>query len=182
MKKLSKSSERFSFQKLFFDKVKDEKTKKELREHMENLTKSISDKEQDPNWQKNNLEYDLRTTDWILEKVRNSDVYAQSLYAALCNNDFTKNEIFPILKEETWSCSWRYAGGIIANMQQKGDYIDWYCSGIYDSNNFFDKNQMEPLSDNDSTPKAIPIVEGVVTDEVRNDLLRLGWVVINDYT
>lgn len=182
MKKLSKSSERFSFQKLSFDKVKDEKTKKELREHMENLTKSISDKEQDPNWQKNNLEYDLRTTDWILEKVRNSDVYAQSLYAALCNNDFTKNEIFPILKEETWSCSWRYAGGIIANMQQKGDYIDWYCSGIYDSNNFFDKNQMEPLSENDSTPKAIPIVEGVVTDEVRNDLLRLGWVVINDYT
>mgnify|MGYP003705677079 CR=1 FL=1 len=30
-------------------------------------------------------------TDWILEKVRESDVYAQHLYAAMCNNEFQKN-------------------------------------------------------------------------------------------
>ena len=105
----------------------------------------------------NNLEYDLRTTDWILEKVRNSDVYAQNLYAALCNNEFIKNEVWPLLKEETWSCSWRYAGGIIADMREKGDYMDWYCSS-YNSGKRW-------------------VNEGEVTDEINKDLLRLGWVV-----
>lgn len=107
------------------------------------------EQEQDPEWQKNNLEYDLRSTDWILKKVRESDDYAKALYAALCNNDFTKNDVWPILQEETWSCSWRYAGGIIADMREEGDYIDWYCSGN----------------------------EGYVDDEIKKDLLTLGWLV-----
>ena len=78
----------------------------------------------DPESRKDNMEYDLLTTDWILEKVRSSKVYAQNLYCAMCNNDFIKREMWPLLKEQTWSCSWRYAGGIIANMRQQGDYID----------------------------------------------------------
>lgn len=108
------------------------------------------DSEQDPDWQRSNLEHDLRTTDWILQKVRASDDYARDLYAALCNNDFQENSVWPVLKDETWGCSWRYAGGIIADMRESGDYIDWYCSGN----------------------------EGRVTDEVRQDLLRLGWCVV----
>ena len=111
-------------------------------------------------WQKNNLEYDLLSADWILEKVRNSDNYAQNLYAALCNNDFIKNEVWPILKEDFWSCSWRYAGGIIADMQEKGDYMDWYCSGIGSS---------------DSSKEYV--TESIVTDEIKDDLLKLGWLV-----
>lgn len=108
----------------------------------------------DPKARENNLEYDLLTTDWILAKVRNSDDYAKSLYAAMCNNDFVRLEVLPILKGETWGCSWRYAGGIIADMRETGDYIDWYCSG----------NESE------------------VTEEIREDLLKLGWVVksLND--
>jgi hypothetical protein len=111
-------------------------------------------------WQKNNLEYDLLSTDWILEKVRNSDTYAQNLYAALCNNDFIKNEVWPILKEDTWGCTWRYAGGIIADIQEKGDYMDWYCSGIGPS---------------DSSKEYV--TESIVTDEIKDDLLKLGWLV-----
>lgn len=110
--------------------------------------------------QKNNLEYDLLSTDWILEKVRNSDNYAQNLYAALCNNDFIKNEVWPILKEDTWGCGWRYAGGIIADIQEKGDYMDWYCSGIGSS-----------LSSKEY------VTESIVTDEIKDDLLKLGWLV-----
>ena len=108
----------------------------------------------DPKARENNLEYDLLTTDWILAKVRNSDDYAKSLYAAMCNNDFFRLEVMPILKGETWGCSWRYAGGIIADMRETGDYIDWYCAG----------NESE------------------VTEEIREDLLKLGWVVksLND--
>jgi hypothetical protein len=79
-------------------------------------------------WQQNNMEYDLRTSEEMLSKVRNSDTYAQNLYAALCNNEFQELDMWPILKDQRWSCSWRSAGGIVANMKMTGDYIDWYCS------------------------------------------------------
>lgn len=106
------------------------------------------------------LELELMSTDWILEKVKD-DAYAQNLYAALCNNQFVKNQVFPILKEDYWHCSWRYAGGIIADMRSEGDYLNWYCSGIGDNNKTF-------------------VGEGYVTDEIRNDLLKLGWLVIEN--
>lgn len=121
--------------------------------------------EQDPAWSENNLEYDLRSTDWMLEKVRSSDVYAQCLYAALCNNEFRRNDTWPILTDQRWSCTWRYAGGIIADMQQKGDYIDWYCSGIRGTD-----------SEDEKLKGYVP--ESHVTDEIRADLFRLGWSVI----
>jgi hypothetical protein len=137
---------------------------------------------QDPEWQRDNLEYDLLSTDWILERVRTDQAYAQNLYAGLCNNDFTKNEPWPILKDQRWSCSWRHAGGIIADMQQKGDYIDWYCSGIRSN---------DPLSDevlDAMTPEKRAMYEvtqqfvgeGEMTDEIRADLLKLGWLVAVD--
>jgi len=119
--------------------------------------------ENDINWQKDNLEYDLRTTSWILLKVRHSESYAQNLYAAMCNNEFQKLDVIPILKNQRWSCSWRHAGGIIADMREEGDYIEWYCSGI-DT----DKNDLGFVT------------ESVVTDEIRNDLKQLGWAVITD--
>lgn len=117
----------------------------------------------DPEWQKNNMEYDLRTTDWILEKVRTSNIYAQNLYAAICNNNFQKLDVLPILKNQTWSASWRSAGGIIANMRQEGDYIDWYCSGM----------RCENVETNGYVP------EQMVTDEIREDLNRLRWIVVD---
>lgn len=110
-----------------------------------------SSREEDPEWQKNNLEYDLRTNEYIINKVRASRQYGQKLYAALCNNEFIKREMWQLLKEETWSCSWRYAGGILADMLEEGDYMDWYCSGN----------------------------EGVVDPEVQNDLYNLDWIVVN---
>lgn len=120
----------------------------------------------DPKSRVNNLEYDLRTTDWILQKVRESDVYAQNLYAAMCNSDFIKNDVWTVLKEEKWSCSWRYAGGIVADMRQEGDYMDWYCSGMGG-----------PMGD--AGMKGY-LPESVVSDEIREDLLKLGWIVIAD--
>lgn len=107
---------------------------------------------------KNNLEYDLRSTDWICQKVQNSKAYGQNLYAALCNNEFLKLEVIPILKDDFWCCSWRYAGSILSDMVEKGDYMDWYCSGI------------GPVHINFAA-------EGTVTDEIRNDLKLLGWIV-----
>jgi len=123
-------------------------------------------REQDSTWQKNNLEYDLRRSEYIGKKCTNI-TYAQNLYAALCNNDFIKNEEWPILKEDSWGCSWRYAGGIIADIRMEGDYIDWYCSGIGDG-----------LGNGDSDGTMRYIAESIVTDEIREDLLSIGWIVL----
>ena len=81
----------------------------------------------------NNMEYDMSQADWFVSRVRGSDAYAQNLYAALCNNSFQKQDVWLILKDAYWSCSWRSAGGIVADLRDCGeDYMDWYCSGIGD--------------------------------------------------
>ena len=78
-----------------------------------------------------NLIEDIWRDDEILNKIRTRDDYAQNLYAALCNMQYCPRDLWPILKEEYWSCSWRAAGGLVAEWQGKGgDYMDWYCSGM----------------------------------------------------
>lgn len=100
---------------------------------------------------KHNLENDLLSSTTILDKCRNSTVYSQNLYAALCNNRF-------FYGDNEWTCSWRYAGGIIADILQSGDYMDWYCSGIVPNTKGY-------------------VGESEVTDEIRLDLIKLGWTV-----
>jgi len=137
---------------------------------------------EDSEWRKDNLEYDLRTTEWITEKAKCDNIYAQHLYAALCNNYFTRNDVWPILTEKKWSCSWRRAGGIIADMREDGEYIDWYCSGIIDENKI-DEKLNNPLSEHEKKTildlKA-HVSESTVTDEIREDLLKLGWIVVEE--
>lgn len=108
-----------------------------------------------------NLERDLRKTWWIVEKVQGKDVYAQNLYAALCNNEFAPHDTWAILQNIKWSCSWRYAGGIIADIRGNGDYLDWYCSGIGD-----------PIHDWGMAE------EGIIVPEIEEDINKLGWLVI----
>lgn len=165
--KPSKSPERHTFQKEGYIKRQLEKSEPVSENYLDwfaNIINEHDHKFDDPQSRINNMEYDLLTTEWILEKVRASDDYAQNLYAAMCNNGFIKLEVIPVLKGEEWSCSWRYAGGIIADMQQKGDYIDWYCSGIRGD-----------YQDEEPTNGYVP--EGCITDEIRNDLQSLGWAV-----
>lgn len=166
-KVVSSSPKRFSFQKEGYVKRQTEKgedVSEDYLEYFEKVIDSHKHKFDEPESRENSLEYDLLTTDWILEKVRASESYAQNLYASMCNRDFQKLDVLPILKDQLWSCSWRYAGGIIADMRQEGDYIDWYCSGIRDT---YDNKYVS---------------EGVVTDEIKEDLKRLGWIVLDDDT
>jgi hypothetical protein len=98
------------------------------------------------------LEHDLIKSDYITDKCVKSESYSQNLYSAMCNNLFYKND-------EEWSCSWRYAGGVIADIRNKGEsYIDWYCSGIGSHHDGY-------------------VGESFVTDEIRSDLLQLGWTI-----
>ena len=181
---ISRSPNRDTFQKDSYIQRVLEDGKLPDAEHLD-MFKGIAqrklEREADPEWQKDNMEYDLRTTDWILEKVRNSDIYAQNLYAAMCNNDFQKLDTWPILSGKTWSASWRYAGGIIADMQEKGDYIDWYCSGI--KGDWSDEEFQHATKEEQEQyllMKNNYVSESVVTDEIREDLQKLGWAVINE--
>lgn len=114
-----------------------------------------------------NLEDDIRAATWMTQKIRESEIYAQNLYAALCNNEFQKTELWPVLRNERWSCTWRYAGGIIADIRENGDYLDWYCSG------------MGGMFGSDQDKMNIFVPEGIVTQAVIDDLARLGWHVID---
>jgi hypothetical protein len=166
MSKISKSPDRHTFQANNYIKRQEEQGLEPHEEYIE-MFKTWRQRDDEnmvnPEWQKDNMEYDLRSTDWILLKVRASKVYAQNLYAAICNNDFQKLDVMPILKNQTWGASWRSAGGIVADMRQEGDYIDWYCSGIREA---------------DAEPNGY-VPEMSVTDEIREDLKTLGWIVLD---
>jgi len=175
MSKISKSPERHTFQ-LEGAKERAAIDGKEVPEYYENFWKSAKEQDEanlvDPVWQKDNMEYDLRSSEWMCDKARTSDTYAQNLYAAMCNMQFIKLDVLPILKNQRWSASWRHAGGIIADMQEKGDYIDWYCSGIGNNEAGFGLDHYVPTPDPDGR-EYVP--EGVVTEEIELDLNKLGW-------
>lgn len=109
---------------------------------------SVPDINEDPS-----LEQDLRYSKYISDKCKASEIYSQNLYAALCNNEFSK-------QDKIWSCSWRSAGGIVANLREEGDYINWYCSGIGSEAPF--------------------LPESLVSDEIRKDIEDLGWAIIEN--
>jgi len=183
---ISSSPDRYTFQKENYIKRREEQGLEPLEEYIEMFkTWKAQDEANmvDPEWRENNMEYDLRTTDWILEKVRASNAYAQNLYAAMCNNDFQKNEFMPRLAGKTWGCSWRHAGGIIADMKEEGDYIDWYCSGIKNDAPVLLDEQFAELTDEQKAyyiESKSHVPESVVTDEIRADLKKLGWDVMPD--
>lgn len=96
------------------------------------------------------LEKDLSTNITIKEKCKHSEVYSQNLYAALCNNRF-------FYGDKEWTCSWRYAGGLVSEINGGDDYMDYYCSGISNREGF--------------------VGEGFVTDEIKLDLMKMGWII-----
>jgi hypothetical protein len=163
MTKVNSSPERHTFQ-LEGAKKRAEEDGKEVPEIYVNMWKTAKEQSEanivDPEWQKDNMEYDLRSTKWICDKVKASESYAQNLYAAMCNMQFVKNEVWPLIRNQRWSASWRHAGGIVADMREEGDYIDWYCSGI--------------IQDDVDPGGSVP--ESTVTDEIRTDLFQLGWI------
>jgi hypothetical protein len=173
-KKVASSPERHTFQKEGYIKQCEEEGKEPNPDYVkmyESWREQEAEEILDPAWQKNNMEYDLRSTKWICDKVKASDNYAQNLYAAMCNMTWQSREFWQEMKGEVWSCSWRHAGGIIADMQEKGDYIDWYCSGIGNEElgNGLDGTVPDITDGRDYVP------EGVVTEEIELDLNRLGW-------
>ena len=119
------------------------------------------------------LVQDIWRDDEILNKIRTRDDYAQNLYAAFCNMQWCPRQFVPALRQDSekdlWTCSWRGAGGLIADWQGKGDYMSWYCSGMGGLATYDEKEGDEYMA----RQKYVP--EGVITDEIESDLNRIGW-------
>jgi len=110
------------------------------------------------------LEEDIKNDAIIMAKLQN-DTYAQNVYSSMCNMRWQPQEVWPVLKDEYWSCSWRGAGGIVANLRNSNeDYMSWYCSGIGGG-----------LGNGDADGTRGYVAEGEVTDEILADFSRLGW-------
>lgn len=101
------------------------------------------------------LEDDMKSSPLVRSLLKNREV-AEQFYAALCNmqwvyrKNITEKAIFDRLagKDKTWSCTWRYAGGLIAEIRDNGEsYLDFYCSGH----------------------------EGTVNDLVKDTFNKMGW-------
>ena len=107
------------------------------------------------------LEDDMNNNTELIEYFKDDDV-ATEFYSALCNVRWIKinhlpedEQIIQKLKGEedhTWSCSWRSAGGIIADIRNAHyntceNYMDFYCRGN----------------------------EGHISDRVKECFLKMGW-------
>lgn len=118
---------------------------------------------------KHDLVEDIRNSPEIMAKIRADDrSYAQNLYAAWCNMQWCKRETWPILAEEYWTASWRGAGGIVADLRNKGeDYMDYYCTGIREVS--YDEEENKTW---DTLGYAS---EGEVKERIEKDLSSIGW-------
>ena len=82
----------------------------------------------------------------LSSRIANDLDFATDVYGALCNMRWQNKED----SEDIYSCSWRYAGGLIAEMRDNTEYmnyLDFYCSGN----------------------------EGQITEEVCEAFEKLGW-------
>jgi hypothetical protein len=115
------------------------------------------------------FERDLFASTDICTKIH-IESYAQNLYAALCNNTLQHRDSSDVITH-----SWRYAGSLVAELESRNgpvvdyifdahaaDYMRWYCSGIFRS----EENRY--------------VEEGFITEEIRSDLYTLGWSFVND--
>ena len=91
------------------------------------------------------LARDLARSGRIRELVQ-SDLFAGLLYAALCNVEWRRRD-----SNESWHCSWRMAGELVAGLRGEGDCLSWYCWGH----------------------------EGTIDEVVLNELAALGWTPVS---
>jgi hypothetical protein len=87
------------------------------------------------------LARDLGMSPRIRDLVR-SELFATVLYSALCNTTWLHKAT-----GTPWHCSWRSAGGLVADLRCEGNYLDWYCS----------------------------MGEGLVDEQVLDEIGALGW-------
>lgn len=76
-------------------------------------------------------------------RMKTDDTLCKEIWSALANVTWHH-----IASKQEYSCSFRYGGGLIAEVRGHGDYMDWYCSGPY----------------------------ATITDEIRRTFKKEGWI------
>lgn len=74
-------------------------------------------------------------------KIKTDDGFCENVWSALAN------KIWRNIDGAEFACTFRYAGGLIADIRGSGNYMDWYCSGPCET----------------------------VTEEIENGMAVLGW-------
>jgi hypothetical protein len=83
-------------------------------------------------------------------------VFAQNVYAAICNND-----LIDLATGDDYGMTWRAAASFVAHLRNLAGvefdetYLTWYCSGMVDIDGW--------------------VEEGAITDDVRLAFKTLGW-------
>jgi hypothetical protein len=98
----------------------------------------------------------------VIRKVQRERIYAQNLYAALCNNEYAPKDTWALLKNLRWNCTWYDAATIIAELRQE-DRSQWYRSGP----RFREYAEQIGYVD-----------EGYITEQIQYDLDNLGWILL----
>jgi len=75
------------------------------------------------------------------QKIKNDEDFCKDIYSALTNLEWVHKD------GAVFGCTFRSAGGWIADIREEGGYMDWYCCQA----------------------------EGVATDEIQKSLGSLGW-------
>ena len=96
---------------------------------------------------------DIKNADFLVKKIRDNSIYAQNLYAGLCNNEFVKNG------NESGD-TFRGNASFLAELCDL-DYYQLYWSGGSSIENKEYKKW------------------GELTSEVEKDLLKIGWRLFN---
>lgn len=66
------------------------------------------------------LEHAIKADPTFLARIKDVG-FARVVYAALCNREWITKA------GQRWSCTWRYAGGLVAEIRAEGeDYLDFY--------------------------------------------------------
>ncbi len=104
----------------------------------------MNDESVDDDEEMHSLELELYQAKHLVRRCqRDPDGFARDLYRALCN--VTWKHVDGV---DTYSCSWRYAGGIVSTMAYGLDeHMMFYACGN----------------------------EGTVSDDVLTELVKLGW-------
>lgn len=97
------------------------------------------------------LETDIYRNPEFVARIRQSNDLATDLYRALCNNRFLHTSQMNDDDPWYWSCTWRGAGALVAEIVGTNpdpmNYCDYYCAGG----------------------------EGTITPEIADILASMGW-------
>ena len=100
---------------------------------------------------------ELNHAEIIIYKAQNNREYADDLYCSLCNNIWVKDG-------HECHLSWREAASEVAKLRNKGEY---YLE-------FYPHMSAKTIQVNG---KKVPLSEGYVSSEIREDMLHIGWSV-----